>query len=1011
MADNIKNRTYTGTGQTFEETFKGTTKGMSGYQDAVEALAKEYARLNGLSEEQRQWLEDYINGLDDVKNSWEQINDYVQEFVDDINTFTKDLSSVRNLFSNILKDLQPARRQATEQVNLLKNFRDLTGEIQRATVIQNGTSEASLRSLNRRVQKAKELYEWSVKSILDEGRYTDQAAARIGEESKVRALEDEKARLDGEVRRLQRRLQTQSSRGYANLNTKIELDQALKAQAEFNKTKLAELDLHRSNVELLQEEVRLGVEATAGASENLVQQRRRLGREHPGLNTAARLAEKFGVTGAKDELESYYQQMILAQRGEGPMPSKGALLGGWLKDAVTFAGIMTALGLTVTNIWRGLKDVSSEAAKLKQNIGTWQFGAAAANTEFATSVQWLQTASELAQQFGQDPTSFVSPEGIARLAEAKNLLGLSAEQAGNLGIRAKLAGQTSDSYNESLVQGINKGNALNRSAVAHGVALKEALAISDNLALSLGNSGDRIGRAVVAAKNLGLELKDVDRIAGSLLEFESSIENEMKAQLLTGQQMNLSRARALALQNDLEGVAKELTKQGMDAARFGNLNRIQQESFAKALGMSREELGRMLIEQEGLSKLTDKEIEKATGMKREQLEAMGITERWKTATEKLAQAFTPILTGLMPAIEGLSKLVAWIAGGIGKIFSVGGKGIGGAIVGVVGLTAAIVGLRAAARGIGGLLGGITGGGAASTAAGAAGKSRGLSRLGGGIAGFYRQFMGNKVTTQMIAKGKSALMGLALGTLALPFIAVAGPLGYVAGPGLAALGKGISVLFKALGHIPPQVLGTAAIALGIIGGFTVLLGGGIALAGLGMKLIGEGIGSISAGLKDITPDKVVALGGLSAAILSLSGVGILGSLGLLVLGLSLKPLVKQLTKMGAAAKNIGNLASNMRLLTASVGGLSSALNNFDDDKLETLSEVGGKVASAYNRSRATGTPETSIKSAATTAAEERMEKIVTGIANRLNSTLNVHVDNWDIDKISRQLAVETANDFR
>ena len=705
--------------------------------------------------------------------------------------------------------------------------------------------------------------------------------------------------------------------------------------------------------------------------------------------------------------------MILAQRGEGPMPSKGAVLGGWLKDAVTFAGIMTALGLTLTSIWKALKDVSSEAAKLKQNIGTWQFGAAAANTEFATSVQWLQTANELAQQFGQDPTSFISPEGISRLAEAKNLLGLSAEQAGNLGIRAKIAGQTTDNYNEALVQGINHGNAMNRSAVAHGVALKEALTISDNLALSLGNSGDRIGRAVVAAKNLGLELKDVDRIAGSLLEFESSIENEMKAQLLTGQQMNLSRARALALQNDLEGVAKELTKQGMDAARFGNLNRIQQESFAKALGMSREELGRMLIEQEGLSKLTDKEIEKATGMKREQLEAMGITERWKTATEKLAQAFTPILTGLMPAIEGLSKLVAWIAGGIGKIFSIGGKGIGGAIVGVVGLTAAIIGLRAAARGIGGLLSGITGGGGlfGGGAAGAAGKSRGLSRLGGGIAGFYRQFMGNKVTTQMIAKGKSALMGLALGTLALPFIAIAGPLGYVAGPGLAALGKGISVLFRALGKIPPQALLIAGIALGILGGFTVLLGGGIALAGLGMKLIGEGIGSISAGLKDITPDKVVALGGLSAAILSLSGIGILGSLGLLVLGLSLKPLVKQLTKMGAAAKNIGNLASNMRLLTASVSGLSSALNNFDDDKLETLSEVGGKVASAYNKSRAAGVPETTIKSAVTTAAEERMEKIVTGIANRLNSTLTVHVDNWDIDKVSRQLAVETANDYR
>ena len=49
-------------------------------------------------------------------------------------------------------------------------------------------------------------------------------------------------------------------------------------------------------------------------------------------------------------------------------------------------------------------------------------------------------------------------------------------------------------------------------------------------------------------KKLGLNLDTVAGIAESLLDFESSIEKQMEASVLLGRQLNLDKARELALQ-------------------------------------------------------------------------------------------------------------------------------------------------------------------------------------------------------------------------------------------------------------------------------------------------------------------------------------------------------------------------------------------------------------------------------------------------------------------------------
>ena len=58
-----------------------------------------------------------------------------------------------------------------------------------------------------------------------------------------------------------------------------------------------------------------------------------------------------------------------------------------------------------------------------------------------------------------------------------------------------------------------------------------------------------------------MEMSQLENIAGGLLDFESSIENELSAELLTGKDLNLERARGLALNNDMAGMAEEINNQ------------------------------------------------------------------------------------------------------------------------------------------------------------------------------------------------------------------------------------------------------------------------------------------------------------------------------------------------------------------------------------------------------------------------------------------------------------------
>jgi hypothetical protein len=202
-------------------------------------------------------------------------------------------------------------------------------------------------------------------------------------------------------------------------------------------------------------------------------------------------------------------------------------------------------------------------------------------------------------------------EDVALMSKLENMAGLTAEETQGILQYTLATNQSSTKATKDLmanykVAGLKRGVVLNEKD-----ALKEVSKLSNAIKLSTAGGAAGLAKSVAAAKALGSDLSKVDDIAGSILNFEESIESELSAELLTGKQLNLEKARQAALDNNLAVLSDEIKKNVGGAAEFAGMNRISQEAIAKSVGMSREELATTLTNQEALKNISASSVEDA----------------------------------------------------------------------------------------------------------------------------------------------------------------------------------------------------------------------------------------------------------------------------------------------------------------------------------------------------------------------------------------------------------------
>lgn len=200
-------------------------------------------------------------------------------------------------------------------------------------------------------------------------------------------------------------------------------------------------------------------------------------------------------------------------------------------------------------------------------------------------------------------------------------------------------------------------------------ALKALAGVPKEVAVAFKGVPAALAAAAQKAKLLGHDLKKVQDIGDGMLDIEQSLEKEMEARVLTGKNLQLDKARELALNGDIAGLQDELLKQAGGLGEFTKMNRIQQKSMADAMGMSVEEMTTMLSNADKLQKLgvSQQKMDEYAAMNAEQLRKMnkdGMNEAMKGEIEKMAkekesaaikERMTNIVTKLQ---EKLSKLLS-----------------------------------------------------------------------------------------------------------------------------------------------------------------------------------------------------------------------------------------------------------------------------------------------------------------------------------------------------------------
>jgi hypothetical protein len=123
--------------------------------------------------------------------------------------------------------------------------------------------------------------------------------------------------------------------------------------------------------------------------------------------------------------------------------------------------------------------------------------------------------------------------------------------------------------------------------------MKDIADASDDIRIFTGNALDNLIKGAVQARFMGTTLQNTANTAKRLLDFNTSIADEMEASVLLGRDLNLQRARTLAYNKDIVGATQEILRISK-LVDFDALDPFQAEAFAKATGKSVHELQDML---------------------------------------------------------------------------------------------------------------------------------------------------------------------------------------------------------------------------------------------------------------------------------------------------------------------------------------------------------------------------------------------------------------------------------
>ena len=344
--------------------------------------------------------------------------------------------------------------------------------------------------------------------------------------------------------------------------------------------------------------------------------------------------------------------------------------GAFFKLAGTLFDQFKKADQSTTEIARGLSMSKAEAKEFKKEMMETSGGILSTNVSLK---EQKKTVMALNKELGGTAIAF-NKDILAGAADTLNRLHLSEEAVGNMAKQAMIAGKSFKALEKEQAKGVLDAEREFGIRLKLSDVLDEANKITGLARVNAMGIEGGLTKAVATAKSLGIEMSAVAGSAGQLLDFESSIQKELEAELLIGRDLNLEKARAAALSGDQEALARALVEEAGSLEELQNMNVIQQQALAGALGMSADQLADSLLNQEALSTQAQAELDREAEKALQQEKMLSLTEKQALASEKFSEAIQSFGSYLAVAAA------AAMAIGIGLTLGVGaGPIIAGAV--------------------------------------------------------------------------------------------------------------------------------------------------------------------------------------------------------------------------------------------------------------------------------------------------------------------------------------------
>jgi hypothetical protein len=461
------------------------------------------------------------------------------------------------------------------------------------------------------------------------------------------------------------------------------------------------------------------------------------------LKSATKITEKLGLSGLDDVFKKAKDAAVDKAKALGVSDEKALGLSGKIKTMSAGLGVLASgIGKKLTDplvlltaqiglikkffdLYGGVNkrivdqgkqlNISKEQSQALYE-SAYQYAAEQRNA-FVTEARILEGRHKLNEALGTS-IAFTNKEAITA-EKLSHYYGISEEQNAHLAVLGREIGQTNDDILNTVIKTTVSQKAQFGGTISQQKVLQKVSSVSGDILTKFKGNVSELAKAVLQADRLGLTLEQVDKIGESLLNFEQSIEAELKAELLTGKAINLEKARSAALSGDTAKLTTAIAEEVGNIHKFERMNVLQRQAYAEAFGMSASEMGDMLRKREFENKLgadatksaaEQLRLAKERGITveesvRKDLEAKSLAELQKYTFEKISSILSKIASGPMATIyKYIEKGLKGVEGIFGAFSKMTGGGLGNALgAAILGAPLLLATTRLMAGGLKGLL--------------------------------------------------------------------------------------------------------------------------------------------------------------------------------------------------------------------------------------------------------------------------------------------------------------------